>query len=430
MAVEEIRVPDIGGYRDVSIVEVFVQAGDTVAAEEGLISLESDKAVMEVPSPFSGKIVELIITGDDTVSEGDLIALIEVEGAAEISTEAERQTEEQTPAAETEPAPEMKEEKTAAAVPPASTQLPDTKQPAGGIYHASPSVRQYARELGVPLASVQGSGHKGRITKEDVQNFVKQQLEKTSRGGSGALPEITLEDFSRYGQILEETLGRIPRISGPHLHASWLNIPHVTHFDETDITELEEFRKKLNATKETEGVKYSILPFIIKAVVQALKEFPKVNASLNPDAQTLIKKFYYHIGIAVDTPEGLVVPVIRDADKKTISELGSELSEISQRSREGKLKPADFSGGSFSISSLGGIGGTGFTPIVNGPQAAILGVSRASWKPVWNGNEFAPRLMLPYALSYDHRIIDGAEAARFCRALGTKLEQFHRMITQ
>ncbi|NQT57455.1 MAG: 2-oxo acid dehydrogenase subunit E2 [Bacteroidetes bacterium] len=452
MAIKEILVPDIGDYSDVSIIDVFVTAGDVIAEEDSLISLESEKAVMDIPSPFSGTITEVLVKQDGTVSKGDLLAYIETgeeEAAAEtevsdtastLETEtvhvhvqvpsipSRQSVDRETPEKVSAPAP-LKAEVSAP-----KEQIPQNIPV--GEYHASPSVRQYARELGVSLGFVVGSGPKGRITRKDIQGFVHKTVANYSVKNAGApgttgIPGIPIEDFSQYGEIETVKPGRIQRISGPRLHASWLNIPLVTHFDEADITDLELFRKRLNSFSHNEGVRFSILPFVVKAVVQTLKKFPHVNASINTEQQMIIKKKYYNIGIAIDTPDGLVVPVIKNADTKTLGEIGRELAEISERARMGKLKPDDYSGGSFSISSLGGIGGTGFTPIVNAPQAAILGISRSSVKPVWNGAaEFIPRTILPFSLSYDHRIIDGAEGARFCRALADIIEKYPVIVVE
>jgi pyruvate dehydrogenase E2 component (dihydrolipoyllysine-residue acetyltransferase) len=439
MAIKEILVPDIGDYSDVSIIDVFVTVGDVIAKEDSLISLESEKAVMDIPSPLSGKITEILVKPDDTVSKGDLLVYIETgteveEGKPDTGDE-EKETGGQnveSAAMETIPAPAP-----APVVP--VPQKPVLQNIPAGKYHASPSVRQYARELGVSLGMVVGSGSKGRITREDVQGLVHKAVEDLSAKNSGVsskagipgIPGIPLEYFSQYGEIETEKLGRIKRISGPRLHASWLNVPLVTHFDETDITDLELFRKRLNSLSQGEGVRFSILPFIVKAVVQTLKKFPQVNSTIDTEQHMIIKKKYYNIGIAIDTPDGLVVPVIKNADTKTLGAIGRELADLSERARTGKLKPDDYSGGSFSISSLGGIGGTGFTPIVNAPQAAILGISRSSVKPVWNGEtEFIPRTILPFSLSYDHRIIDGAEGARFCRELAGAIEKYPVLLAE
>jgi pyruvate dehydrogenase E2 component (dihydrolipoamide acetyltransferase) len=437
MAVQDIRVPDLGGFSDVPVVEVFVNPGDVVKEEDSLISLESDKAVMDIPSPAAGEIVEVLIHSGDTVSEGDLIARAEVSGSGEKTAEpAEEAPAEEAPAEEA-PAEEAPAEKAPAEKAAAPSAVPEPKKPlppsdsspgSGGPYHASPSVRSYARELSVPLSRLTGSGPKGRITRDDVQAYVKEALKRAESPANAAVPELQLEDFSRYGEVRREPLSRIQKISAAHLHAGWLNIPLVTHFDEADVTALETFRKERNAASDSEEVRLSILPFIVKAAVRVLKQFPRVRSSFDKNSGELIIKDFYRIGIAVDTPDGLVVPVVAEADGKTVGEIGRELAELSGRARAGRLKPADFAGAVFSISSLGGIGGTQFTPLVNAPQAAILGVSRAAVKPVWNGESFTPKTVLPFSLSYDHRIIDGAEGARFCRALADELEHYHRLL--
>lgn len=428
--VKEITVPDIGDFDAVDVIEILVGPGDTVAAEDSLITLESDKATMEVPSPVSGTITEILISAGDQVSQGTLVAKIEVaEAAAEPESKPEPEPEpepEPAPAAaaKAEPKPEPE---------PAPEPAPAAAPSDGKLAHASPSVRRFARELGVPLGEVKGTGRKGRVTREDVQSFVKGALSgggsasAAPSGGSG-IPPIPAVDFAKFGEIEEVPLSRIKKLSGPHLHRSWLNIPHVTQFDDADITELEAFRQREKAAAEKAGVKLTPLAFLVKAAASALREHPTLNSSLNPDGSALIMKHYINIGVAVDTPNGLVVPVIKDADKKGIYAIAADLGELSVKARDGKLGPGDMQGGTFSISSLGGIGGTAFTPIVNAPEVAILGVSKSSTQPVWDGQAFQPRLMLPLSLSYDHRVIDGAAAARFTTYLSSLLGDLRRLI--
>ncbi|MFN3965800.1 MAG: dihydrolipoyllysine-residue acetyltransferase [Silanimonas lenta] len=457
--IREARVPDLGGSREVPVIELLVAVGDRVARDQGLVTLESDKATMEVPSPFAGIVRELKVALGDALSEGDVVALIEVEAAASApapapapSTPAPRPAPAPAPAPATPPAPapapaEAPAPATPAALVPATMPgidpeaLPPRTPPIaftaeallpGTVPHASPAVRVFARELGVDLSKVQGSGRAGRISKEDVQAFVKKVMTEglpvaAPAGGSGTglnlipWPKV---DFARFGPIETQPLSRIQKLSGQNLARNWAMIPHVTQFDEADITEMEAFRRQLG--EEHKDTKVTPLVFLIKAAVAALKAFPKFNASL--DGEQLVLKRYFHIGIAVDTPDGLVVPVIRDCDQKGLLDLARELGEISRKAREKKLGPADMQGGCFSISSLGGIGGTAFTPIINAPEVAILGVSRSSMKPVWNGREFAPRLMLPLSLSYDHRVIDGADAARFTSFLARALGDLRRLL--
>jgi len=417
MAIVEIKVPDLEGSTDVGVVEVYVNIGDTVENETPLISLESDKAVMDVPSPLSGIIKEMKVSEGDNVNAGDIIAL------AEVSEEVEKAPRASAPAQAPAPAPAPKIE---------AATLESTPETTGN-YHATPSVRSLARELGVDLSRVRATGPKGRITREDVSSLVKNVMNGSINApvpaGTFNLPPIPTADFAAFGEIETEELSRIKRLSGPHLHRNWIGVPHVTQFDEADITDLEAFRKDLNA-ENTRGDRPKISPliFIIKAVVQALKIYPDFNSSLASDGTSLIRKKYYHIGIAVDTPGGLVVPVIKDADKKGVLELAEVLSDLSSRAREGKLKGDEMKGGTFSISSLGGIGGTYFTPIVNAPEVAILGLSRSAMKPVWNGNDFKPRLILPFSLSYDHRVIDGASGARFTSYLSKLLGDLRRAL--
>lgn len=434
MAVEKLVVPDFGDVQEINVVEVYISVGDKVEVESPLIALESEKAVMDIPSPLAGVITKVHIQEDDTVSTGDLIALIEVEAVEGEAIQAESSVDEEVvQEVETEQAEEPEEE--TVEVPPEAVPkaIPEDSDDSKALYHATPSVRAYARELGVDLGMLTGSGPKGRIRKEDVQELVKRAVksEAGSPGGSTTLPaEPPLEDFTVFGDVEELSLSRIKKISGPHLQRSWATVPHVTHFDEADVTELEEFRKQINSEAGEKGIRFSPLVFIVKAVVATLKEHPLVNSSLVPGGEKLVVKHYYNIGIAVDTPNGLVVPVIKNADAKGMRSIASELGRLSSDAREGKLSIADMQGASFTISSLGGIGGTGFTPIVNSPQVAILGLSRNYMKPVWDASAggFIPRLTLPFSLSYDHRVIDGADAARFCRALSESIEDLRRAL--
>lgn len=434
-AVQDVKVPDIGGDA-VEVTEIMVKVGDTVSEEQSLLSVEGDKASMEVPAPFAGKVKEIKISVGDKVSTGSLIMVFETAGDASAD---------EAPAAE--PKAEAKAEtKTEAA--PAKTETAPAASAASGsdgfvensaYAHASPVIRRLAREFGINLAKVKGSGRKGRVVKEDVQNYVKQLVQQVESGavssGAGnsmgfdliAWPKV---DFSKFGEVEAKPLSRIQKLSGANLHRNWVRIPHVTQFDEADITGLEDFRKEQNAIadKKKMGVKYTPLVFIMKAVAKALEEFPTFNSSLSDDGASLILKKYVHLGIAVDTPNGLVVPVVRDVNKKGIIELSRELQDISVKAREGKLTSSDMQGGCFTISSLGGIGGTAFTPIVNAPEVAILGVSKSDIKPKWNGKEFEPKLMLPLSVSYDHRVIDGALAARFTATLAGYLADIRQII--
>jgi pyruvate dehydrogenase E2 component (dihydrolipoamide acetyltransferase) len=430
----EVSIPDIGDFDAVEVIEVLVAPGDSIAAEDSLISLESDKATMEIPSPYDGVVKELKVAIGDKVSEGAAILTMEV--AASDGTEAAAPAPEQAAPAEAAapPATEVAQPLPPAVQAPAADEdivpyAPDTT--AGQkLAHASPSVRRFARELGVTLSQVSGSGPKNRILKDDVQAFVKQAMQSgMSRPTAGAaIPPVPKVDFEKFGEVEVKPLSRIKKISGKHLHACWLNIPHVTQFDEADITELEAFRKGMQEEAARKGVRLTPLVFIMKAVCATLREFPQFNASLDESQENLVLKKYNNIGVAVDTPEGLMVPVIRDVDKKGFYDLAGELLAVSERAREGSLMPADLQGGTFSISSLGGIGGTSFTPIVNAPEVAILGVARSQMKPVWNGTDFVPRLMLPLALSYDHRVIDGADGARFTTHLSRMLTDIRKVL--
>ena len=428
----EVTVPDIGGDENVDVIEVLVAAGDTVEAEDGLITLETDKASMDVPSPQAGTIKSVHINVGDKVSQGSLVVHLEVAGSAPV---------EATPA----PAPAAASAPTPAPVAPAPKAPPVPHHPSAatikptGKVHASPSVRRLAREFGVDLTQVNGSGNKGRIIKEDVQSYVKYELSRpkltaatATAAGEGGLQVLAAPkvDFSKFGEIEEKPLTRIQKISGPNLHRNWVTIPHVTQFEEADITDMESFRKEQNVVCEKRKLGFKITPlvFMMKAVADALQAYPTFNSSLSADGESLILKKYFHIGIAVDTPNGLVVPVVRDVDQKGVHELSKELMEISVKAREGKLKAADMQGSCFTISSLGGIGGTAFTPIVNAPDVAILGVSKSEIKPKWNGKDFEPRLMLPLSLSYDHRVIDGALAARFAVHIKNVLGDLRQII--
>ncbi|OHV01388.1 dihydrolipoyllysine-residue acetyltransferase [Ralstonia solanacearum] len=428
----EVKVPDIGDYKDVPVIEISVKVGDKVEAEQSLITLESDKATMDVPSPAAGTVKDIRVKVGDAVSEGTLIVVLEGAGGAAAAAPAPAPA-----AAAPSPAPAVVPVAAPAAAP--ATYTADTVGTIGKAAHASPSVRKYARELGVDVNLVGGTGPKNRITQEDVQRYVKGvmtgQAAAPGKAAAAAAPagggELNLlpwpkVDFTKFGPVEPKPLSRIKKISGANLHRNWVMIPHVTNNDEADITELEAFRVQMNKEHEKAGVKFTMLAFVIKAVVGALKKFPTFNASL--DGDNLVFKQYYHIGFAADTPNGLVVPVIRDADKKGVVDIAREMAELSKAAREGKLKPDQMQGGCFSISSLGGIGGTHFTPIINAPEVAILGLSRGYQKPVWDGKQFVPRLTLPLSLSYDHRVIDGAEAARFNAYLAAVLADFRRVL--
>ena len=422
----EVKVPDIGDFGVVPIIEVHVSAGDQVNAEDPLVTLESDKATMDIPAPVAGSVAEVLVKVGDEVSEGSPILLL-IPGNGAVSTppslvEQQEPAPASAPAAAPAPAPAAR----AAAAAPAAGGV-DT--PAG--IHAGPSVRRTARELGVDLAAVTPTGPKGRITKDDLLGFLKGPAQPAAAAATGAgIPEIPAQDFSTFGPIDTAPLPRIKKVSGPFLHRSWLNVPHVTHNDEADITDLDHYRKELDtaAKDDRDPYRVTLLAFLVKACVAALKKFPEFNSSLSPEKDALILKHYYNIGIAVDTPGGLVVPVVKDADRKGIVELSREFMSTSAKARDGKLGPSDMAGGTFTISSLGGIGGTSFTPIVNAPEVAILGVVRSKLSPVWNGTEFTARNMLPLSLSYDHRVIDGALAARFARHLCYLLEDDRRLL--
>ncbi len=442
----EVRIPDIGDFKDVAVIEVLVKVGDTVKEEQSLFTVESDKASMEIPSPAAGVVKELKIKIGDTVNIGDFVAVLEgtAPAAAAPAPQPAAAPAPQAPAESQAPAP-APAAAAAAAPATASAAAPAPHAPGAapvGLPHASPSVRKFARELGVPLEELKGTGPKGRITQEDIQAFTKSvmaggvqtkaQAAKAPAGGGGGsgvgldvLPWPKV-DFAKFGAVDRKDLSRIKKISGANLHRNWVMIPHVTNNDEADITELEAFRVSTNKENEKSGVKVTMLAFVIKAVVAALKKFPEFNTSL--DGDTLVYKQYFNIGFAADTPNGLVVPVLKDADKKGIIQISQEMGELAKKARDGKLGAADMQGGCFSISSLGGIGGTHFTPIINAPEVAILGLSKGQMKPVWDGKQFVPRLVLPLSLSYDHRVIDGASAARFNAYLGQVLADYRRIL--
>jgi pyruvate dehydrogenase E2 component (dihydrolipoamide acetyltransferase) len=458
VAAIEVKVPDIGDFKDVPVIEVLVKPGDAVKKDDSLITLESDKATMEVPAPSSGTVKDIRVKVGDKVSEGVAILTLDAEAKATApspaSTPAKAGAPLPAPAAAKPAPPPVPTPAPAAAAPAAkapapsaaeteapitpSRAEPERQPPAHGVpAHASPGVRRFARELGVEVALVKGSGPKGRILKEDIQSFVKQSLAGPGLGTAGAgaagggaaiagLPAWPKVDFAKFGPIEAKPLTRIQKISGPALARNWVMIPHVTQFDEADVTDLEAFRAKVNEEIAKSGAKVTPLAFLVKAVVAALKKYPVFNSSL--DGENLVLKSYWHIGFAADTPQGLVVPVVKNADQKGVIEIAKETAELAAKAREGKLGPADMQGGTFSISSLGGIGGTAFTPIINAPEVAILGVSKTVTKPVWNGREFAPRQMLPLSLSYDHRVIDGASAARFTSYLAQVIADLRRSV--
>ncbi|MBC3871571.1 dihydrolipoyllysine-residue acetyltransferase [Undibacterium oligocarboniphilum] len=440
MSTIEVKVPDIGDFKEVEVIELMVKVGDTIKVDQSLITVESDKASMEIPSSHAGIIKEIKVKLGDKVAEGSLLVIVEASGdaaaPAPVAAPAQPVAAPAVPVATPIAAPTAPVT-AAATVSTASASAPVATASAGKA-HASPSIRKFARELGVDLSRVAGSGPKGRITQEDVQNFVKGIMAGSTavaapvaQNGSGAglnLLAWPSLDFSKFGATTTSPLSRIKKLSGPNLHRNWVMIPHVTQFDEADITGLEDFRKSSNEAMAKSGVKLTMLAFVIKASVAALKKFPAFNSSLDATGESLILKQYYNIGFAADTPNGLVVPVVKNADQKTLSQIALEMGELSTQAREGKLKPADMQGATFTISSLGGIGGTAFTPIINAPEVAILGLSKSSIKPVWDGKAFQPRLMLPLSLSYDHRVIDGAMAAKFTAYLADVLADLRKTL--
>ena len=451
MAIIEIKVPDIGDFAEVSVIELLVKPGDAVKPEQSLITVESDKASMEIPSSHAGVVKELKIKLGDKVKEGSVVLLLDAQAGVAADAPAPAASPAPAQAAAAQPAPVAPAVAAVVASAPAvaiasapMAALPthDPMAPKGALPHASPSVRKFARELGVPLDELKGSGHKGRITEDDIKNFTKSVMAGSARtssmgaasgGSSGASGGSGLNllpwpkvDFAKFGEVERQDLSRIKKISGANLHRNWVMIPHVTNHDIADITELEALRVQLNKENEKSGIKVTMLAFVIKACVAALKKYPDFNTSL--DGDQLVYKKYFHIGFAADTPNGLVVPVLKNADQKGILQISQDLAELSKKARDGKLSPAEMTGGTFSISSLGGIGGRFFHPIINAPEVAILGLSKSFMEPVWNGKEFAPRLSLPLSLSYDHRVIDGAAAARFNAYLGQVLGDFRRVM--
>jgi len=437
----EVRLPDIGDFSDVPVIEVLVTPGDSVQVDQSMLTLESDKATMEIPCPAAGTVQSVAVKVGDALSKGDLVmTLLAAPDAGTTGAGAPPPEEQEAPAAVPKPGTATPEPPARAPGEAEQRKAPVLPRPAdmqaiasGRTPHASPAVRRFARELGVDLGRVKGSGRKGRIVKDDVQAYVKQMLSAGAPAPAAAglpfqLPAAPEVDFAKFGEIETRPLPRIKKLSGAHLHRCWLTVPHVTQLDEADITALEAFRKEQRSAAEKAGVKLTFMPFLLKAVAGALAQMPTLKASLTPDGESLIVKRYTHIGVAVDTPNGLVVPVLRDVDKKGIFDLSGELMTLSAKARDGKLLPGDMQGGVFSISSLGGIGGTAFTPIVNAPEVAILGVSRSEMKPVWDGESFQPRLMLPLSLSYDHRVVDGAEAVRFTTLLASLLGDIRRLL--
>ncbi len=428
----EVKVPDLGDFNDIPVIEILVKVGDTVKKEDSLVSLESDKATMEVPSSHAGVVKEIKVKLGDKVSMGSSVLVLEAADAAAPPVERTALSVERASTPAPAELPTLNAQPASPPQTPVSTGIskPSSSGDVPATVHASPSIRKLAREYGVDLGKVKGSGPKGRITEPDVKSFVKTELAKPASGSSGAfaMPQMPTVDFSKFGAIETRALSRIKKLSGANLHRNWVSIPHVTQHDEADITEVEAFRVSTNEEFAKSGVKVTMLAFLIKASVAALKKFPEFNASLEPSGENLVLKKYFNIGFAADTPNGLVVPVIKDADKKSITDIARESAELSAKAREGKLSPGEMQGGCFSISSLGGIGGTFFTPIINAPEVAILGVSKAKTQPMWDGKEFAPRLILPMSLSYDHRVIDGASAARFSTYLAALMSDIRKLV--
>ena len=424
----DVKVPDIGDFTDIPVIEILVKVGDTVAKEQSLVALESDKATMEVPASHAGIVREIKVKLGDKVSMGALVLVLEVTADAVVAAPVAVAASPVPAAAIPTPTPAAAPAPVVAAAPVSNA---GTHVGATARAHASPSMRAFARELGVDLTRVKGTAPKGRISKEDIQLFVKTELAKPaakSGGGSFAFPEMPHIDFTKFGTIETRALSRIKKLSGNNLARNWMMIPHVTQHDDADITEAEAFRVSTNEDLAKSGTKVTMLAFLIKASVAALKKFPEFNSSLEPGGENLVLKKYYHIGFAADTPNGLVVPVIRNADQKSIVDIAKEMTELAGKARDGKLSPTEMQGGCFSISSLGGIGGTYFTPIINAPEVAILGVSKSKMQPVWNGKDFSPRLMLPMSLSYDHRVVDGAAAARFTSYLASVMGDLRKLV--
>ena len=438
MSALDVTVPDIGDFTDVPVISILVGVGDSVSAEDPLIELESDKATMEVPSPAAGVVKEIKVSEGDSVSMGSLIMILETEGASAGAESASANAPASTPAPAPMPASVAKEP--IGNAPPAnalasSSSVASVDETGFKRAHASPSIRSFARQLGADLSQIKGTGRNGRIIREDVTEWFKGATKSAAPAAASAsassgmgIPPIPVVDFSKFGATEDVEMSRIKKLSGPALHRSWLNIPHVTHQEEADITDLDKYRKEMDTQAKTEGYRVTLLSFIVKASVSALKTHWEFNSSMHPDGDKLIKKGYYNIGFAADTPNGLMVPVIKDADRKGIVEISKELADLSAQARDGKLKSADMQGATFTISSLGGIGGTAFTPIVNAPEVAILGLTRSKMAPVWDGEQFVPRNMLPMSLSYDHRAIDGALAARFASTLKHLLGDVRRLM--
>jgi len=440
MTIKEIVVPDIGDFDSVEVIEILVAEGDQVQVEDSLITVESDKASMEIPSSEAGKIINIKVALGDNIAQGGVILMMEVNDAAEPATSKTTDSEKAQEPKQAEKKQEHSHEQMAPAKSTPAKSSPgkttgDKPSPTAKIdevrfskAYASPSVRKFARELGVDLGNVEGTSRKGRINRGDIKGFVKKSLASGNSGASLGVKPMPEIDFSQFGKTESQSLSKINKLTGEFLHRSWVTVPHVTQFDEADITEMESFRKQMGKEMEKEGIKITPLAFIIWAVVASLKAFPRFNSSLDATGENLILKKYFNIGVAVDTPNGLVVPVIREADQKSLVEISQEIRDLAVKARDKKLKPSDMQGGCFTISSLGGIGGTKFTPIVNAPEVAILGVSRSKMQPVWNGTEFEPRLVLPLSLSYDHRVIDGADGARFTTHLSKMLTDIRRMM--